>query len=198
MYACVHLCSRNPCPKEIISLIKTLGAFDPEARNARDCTPLMSSILRNSQDAFEALLHHYNPRLDCVDYRGRSLMHLAVFHSVAPEFIEYLLTVPGLPVDEPAHDGTTPLMRALYHSKPLQIIKLLVESNQVNLQAVVLGRSVLDWAIDSKQLPLIEYVLSLPVDFDKIEGITLSSLEYAKWIEAPQDIIDLLVNKSSI
>jgi len=36
--------------------IKTLGDFDPEARDVNGCTVLMRSVLLGRQDAFEALL----------------------------------------------------------------------------------------------------------------------------------------------
>jgi len=57
-------------------------------------------------------------------------------------------------------------MHALFRGRSIQVIKLLVESHRIDLQAVCAqGKSVLHCAIVSDQLPLVEYILSFPVDF---------------------------------
>lgn len=149
----------------VYDLLLNHRAFDPNAVNSLDETPLMYlAIVGDTARAQELIAKGAK-----VNRLGWSPLHYAASKGQLP--MTQLLLAQGALVNAPSPDGTTPLMMAA-RSGSSQLVNLLLEKGADPTTLSVTKLSAADWAESNKQTNLAEQLRKLSADYERQRAAT--------------------------
>lgn len=152
----------------IQSFLSSLPPSTPNSLNMEELAFNLNSFF----DGAEILLRNPQPR---------TALHCAV-ESGNPQMVQYVLDMEMVDIDARNRDGNTPLLHCLQNGKPdnrLEIVKMLInrgaDFNARNRQ----GMFPLNLALANEQPEVVEYLLTLPIEIDRIGPCGETMLHWA-------------------
>jgi ankyrin repeat protein len=103
-----------------------------------------------------------------MDISGLTALHLAVWHH-SEQFVEKLLTIPGIIVDPIASDGYTPLLDAVYSGNAM-ILRMLHAAGADMFALSRRGYLATNIAAYNGDLDVVNTLIELGADIDSVSG----------------------------